>query len=340
MNKKYIIFKFKIWGLLCLIVLGGLVLVSCEKNKNKLVLAEVTHSIFYTPQYLAISLDYFKDEGLEIDLINSGGADKVMSALLSNEAQFGLSGPEATIYVYQGNQNEYMVNIAQLTKRDGSFIIGRTNEPFTLHSLKGKEILGGRVGGVPEMTLEYVIKEAGLTLGRNTNAFDVNVRTDVQFNAMVGAFVSGTSDYVTAFEPSGTAVEKAGQGYVLESVGKYSGLVPYTSYYVNKSYLEKNPEIVEKFVRAIYRAQVYLFTHTDTEVAEIIHPHFLDTSVEDLAKCVKRYREADVWCETPFFAQAGFERLMDIMTEANELTSRVPYDKLVDNTIVNRILTK
>ena len=325
----------KIFYLLFTLILL-LTMSSCSNNKlTKLKVAEVTHSVFYAPQYLAIELGYFEDEGLEIELINAGGADKVMSALLSNDIDIGFSGPEATIYVYNNGQTNYMINFCQLTKRDGSFIVSREKiDNFTIDMLKGKSILGGRAGGVPLMNLEYVLKEAGLTVGRDTEGFDVLVRTDIQFNAMAGAFVSGEGDFTTLFEPTALSLEKENKGYVVTSVGKYSKEVPFTSYYVTKDYLNKNKDILRKFTNAIKKAQDYLFNHTDLEVATIIQSQFSDIALNDLEEVVKRYREADVWCSSPYFSEEGFNRLMDIMEAANELDKRVDFNKIVTNEFV------
>lgn len=300
-------------------------------------MAEVTHSIFYAPQYVAINLGYFEEVGLEVELINAGGADKVMAALLSNDVQIGFSGPETTIYVYNNGNENYMINFAQVTKRDGSFIVSREkDDDFTLEDLKGKSILGGRVGGMPLMNLEYVLKENGLTVGRDQEGFDVNVRTDIQFNAMAGAFISGEADYTTLFEPTALELEKNNQGYVVTSVGKYSDEVPFTAYYATKDYINSNKEIIEKFTTAIAKAQKFVWENDDLEVAKAIKESFPETSLQDLEEVIRRYREADVWCDTPFFKQEGLERLMDIMEEANELESRPSYDILVDNSFYKK----
>lgn len=300
-------------------------------------MAEVTHSIFYAPQYVAINLGYFEEVGLEVELINAGGADKVMAALLSNDVQIGFSGPETTIYVYNNGNENYMINFAQVTKRDGSFIVSREkDDDFTLEDLKGKSILGGRVGGMPLMNLEYVLKENGLTVGRDQEGFDVNVRTDIQFNAMAGAFISGEADYTTLFEPTALELEKNNQGYVVTSVGKYSDEVPFTAYYATKDYINSNREIIEKFTTALAKAQKFVRENDDLEVAKAIKESFPETSLQDLEEVIRRYSEADVWCDTPFFKQEGLERLMDIMEEANELESRPSYDILVDNSFYKK----
>lgn len=330
--------------IICFIIIGLLsfMFIGCNDNKlQKIELAEVTHSIFYAPLYVAINNGYFKEEGLEISLVNAGGADKVMAALLSKESDIGLAGPESTIYVYNNGQSDYMINFAQLTKRDGSFIVGREKEDdFTLQSLKGKSILGGRVGGVPEMTLEYVIKKSGLSVGRDEEGKDVLVRTDIQFNAMTGAFLNGEGDYTTMFEPTATLLEKEGKAYVLASVGEFTDEIPFTSFYVTKSYLSKNQVTIEKFIRALYKGQQFVFESKDEEVARAVIAFFTDSTIDDLTKVVARYKEADVWCENPYFNEEGFNRLMDVMEEANELDKRAPFDIIVDNSFVEKVLKK
>lgn len=331
------------------LMLGCLILIfttltSCKKTKNKIRVAEVAHSVFYAPQYIAIQNGYFEEEGLEIELINANGADKVTAALLSKDVEIGLQGPEPTIYLYNNNQDNYLVNFAQLTQTDGSFIFGREKiENFTLDYLKGKSILGGRRGGVPEMTLEYVLKNANLVVKQDTSDVkkelnEVNVRTDVAFAAMAGSFLSGEGDFVTLFEPTASELVNSNKAYLLCSVGEYAGKVPYTAYSTTISYYNKNKDIIEKFVKALYKGQKYVKEHTDEDVARLLQKSFNDISLDDLISVVHRYREIDAWCETPYFEKDGFEKLMDIMSMANELENRVPYEILVNNEIVNKIL--
>lgn len=336
--------KIKIFNL-CLILLLLLSVTSCKKdNLIKIKVAEVAHSVFYAPQYVAIELGYFEEEGLEIELINANGADKVTAALLSNDVQIGLQGPEPTIYLYNNNKENYLVNFAQLTQTDGSFIFGRENiDNFKLEDLKGKSILGGRVGGVPLMTLEYVLKQAGLVVIRDAESVsaeknEVNVRTDVAFAAMAGSFLSGTGDFTTLFEPTATDLVKNNKAFLLCSVGKYAGKVPYTAYSTTIEYFNNNKDIIEKFTRAIYKGQKYVETHSDLDVAKNMQKAFPDILLEDLESISKRYREINAWCTTPYFEEEGFNRLMEIMSLANELDKFAPYEKLVNNNIVNKIL--
>lgn len=301
------------------------------KETTKLTVAEVTHSIFYAPQYAAITEGFFDEEGIEIDLINTQGADKTMAALLSGEADIGLMGPEASIYVYNKGNDNYAVNFAQLTQKDGSFLVAREpSENFSFEELKGKEVLGGRKGGVPEMTLEYVLKQNNLTLGTDTEKGEVNVRTDVQFNVLSGSFVGGEGDYVALFEPTASEIEKQGKGYIVASIGQESGLIPYTAYSAPKEYIEKNPELIQSFTNAVYKGQTWVKNHSAEEIADAVAPFFTDFTREDLITVVERYKSIDAWSTTPVLNEDSLNLLMDVMEEAKELDKRAPYDKIVN----------
>lgn len=294
-------------------------------GNTELTVNEVTHSVFYAPQYAALELGYFTEEGLEIELVNGGGADTVMTSVISGEAQIGFAGPEAAIYVYQEGREDYAVVFAQMTKRDGSFLVGRApEEDFSLENLMGKHILGGRAGGVPYMTLEYVLGQHGVT-PENTE-----LDTSIDFNAMAGAFAAGTGDYVTLFEPTASAMEREGSGYVLASIGEESGEIPYTAYFANRSYLEENPEVIERFTRAVYRGLQYVKNTAPEEVARVIAPQFPDADEELLSMVVARYQSIDAWKEDPILTEDSFQRLQDVMESAGELTERVPYEKIVN----------
>lgn len=312
--------------------------VGCSNNGNKgkvdqVKLAEVTHSVFYAPQYVAIEKGFFKEEGIDIELLGAQGADKTMAALLSGEVQIGLMGPEASIYVYNQGSKDYAVSFAQLTKRDGSFLVSREAKPnFTFEDLAGKEILGGRKGGVPEMTLEYVIKNNGVNIGTNVEQGDANVRTDIQFGVMAGAFTGGEGDYVTLFEPLATSLEKEGSGYIVASIGKESGEIPYTAYCALNKYIEKNADIIQRFTNAVYKGQQFVQRSTPEEIATIIAPHFKELSNEDLITVVKRYQDIDAWCTDPILKEESLNRLMDVMELAGELSQRPAYDKIVTTT--------
>lgn len=334
----------KIRKILLQILLISLIIVmmGCTKKQTNVIkMAEVAHSIFYAPQYIALTEGYFEDEGLKIELYNANGADKVTAALLSGDIDIGLQGPEPTIYLYNQNKENYLINFAQLTQKDGSFIMARNEiKDFKIEMLKNKSILGGRTGGVPEMTLEYVIKNAGLTVSKNSFDADVNVRTDIQFSAMSGAFISGEGDFTTLFEPNCTELELQNKGYVVASVGELSGEIPYTAYSTTKKYFQNNKDLIEKFISAIYRGQQFIKNNDNKTIAQILQKTFKEQSLENLIIIINRYRQIDAWCSTPYFKKEGFEKLMDVMELAGELKKRAPYEVLVDNTITNKVINK
>lgn len=310
-----------------------------EKELDKVTIAEVTHSVFYAPQYAAITQGFFKEEGIDIDLIDAQGADKTMAALISGEADIGLMGPEASIYVYNQGSKDYAINFAQLTKRDGSFIVSREkNDNFTYKDLEGKEILGGRAGGVPLMTLEYLLKNEGLTIGENTSKGEVNVRTDVQFGVMAGAFAAGEADYTTAFEPTATSLVKEGAGYIVASVGQDAGEIPFTCYSATKSYMDKNSDLIQRFTNALYKGQQWVQQASDEEIAKAMQPFFKDTSLDDLKIVAQKYKEIDAWSSDPLLKEDSLDRLMNIMISAGELKDKVPYDSIVTTTYAEKAI--
>ena len=322
--------------LLCLITLFALT--ACSKDESglrKVTLNEVTRSVFYAPLYVACSKGFFAEEGLEVDIVTGGGSDASMTALLSGEADVALMGPETGIYVTNQGKADHPMIIAQLTKRDGSCLVGRTDAAFTWDDLRGKTILGGRKGGVPEMTLEYVMKQNGVT-----PQVDAVVDTSVQFAMMAGAFTGGQGDYVTLFEPTATEVEKAGHGYILCSIGEQSGEIPYTAYFASQSYMTAHPEVIQGFANAIARAQQWIVDHTDREVAEAIIDQFPDTDIDTLEAVTARHRQIDAWNAGPMMARSALERLETVMTEAGELEKDqwVDFDKLVDNSFAQKAM--
>ena len=298
-----------------------------EKNDNleDIVVAEVAHSIFYAPMYAADSLGYFEAEGLDVEIILTSGADAVAAAVMSGDAEIGFCGSEQSIYIYNEGAKDYLVNFAGLTKRDGSFIVGRTNKEFNIEDLKGAHIIAGREGGMPAMTLAYTLNQNDIKLD------ELNFDTSIAFASMSGAFISGIGDYVALFEPTALQLEKQGFGYVVASLGELGGEVPYTTYMTKKSYLEDNKEIIQGFTKAIQKGLDYVFTHTDKEVAEVITSYFPDTSMNDLNEVIKRYRDADSWYRTTYITEEGFDRVQDIMDNSGKLEKKAPYDKLVNN---------
>ena len=323
--------KKRISFFLTALLLLPLVLVGCGSTGGGTTvvrLNEVTHSVFYAPQYVAMSQGFFAEEGLEIQLTNGGGADKVMTAVVSGQSDIGLAGPESCIYVYNQGKEDHPMIFAQLTQRDGAFIVGRTDEDFSWENLRGKTILGGRKGGVPEMTLEYVMAQNGVI-----PHVDAVVDTSVQFNMMAGAFTGGMGDYVALFEPTATEVEQAGQGYILCSIGQESGDIPYTAYFATQSYMTENPDIIQGFTNAVYKAQQWIASHTDREVAEAIAHQFPDTSLDLLETVTARHRRINAWNTTLVMEESSLERLETVMESAGELSREewVDFDRLVDN---------
>ena len=309
--------------------------VGCKKKDNGLDtvrVCEVTHSIFYAPQYAAIALGFFEEEGIEIELSNGQGADAVMAAVLSGNIDVGFAGPEASIYVYNEGKKDHTQVFAQITRRDGSFLIGREpDDNFTWDKVKGKTVLPGRKGGVPYMALEYVLRQNGIDPYEDTN-----LDNSVQFSMMTAAFTGGTGDYVTAFEPTASMLQQEGKGYIVASVGEAAGNIPYTAYFAKKSYIEKNSDLIQRFTNAVYKGQQWVATHTDAEVAQAVAEFFPDTSLELLTASVASYRAIDAWNTDPVMSEESFNRLQTVMTEAGELTKTADYDKVVNNTFANK----
>ena len=299
-----------------------------KSDLKKVKVAEVTHIIFYAPQYVAHSLGYFEEEGLDVELLLVPGADKVAASVLSGDVQIGFCGSEATIYIYNQGQEDYLVNFAGLTKRDGSFIVSREKiDNFTLEDLKGKTIIGGRIGGMPEMTLEYTLTKAGID-SKN----DLNIDTSIEFAAMSGAFIGGTGDFVSLFEPNALQLEQQGYGYVVASLGELGGVVPYTAYNAKKSYIEDNPDVIEGFTKAIQKGLDYVHSHNSEEIAEIILDYFPDISKNDLETIIDRYKGIDSWFTTTYITEENFNHIQEIAENAGQLDKRAPFDKLVNNT--------
>lgn len=323
--KRKLILTFSF--ILILLIASGVLFNNTKKDNNltKVRVAEVAHSIFYAPQYVALHKDFFKDEGLDVSISLANGADKVTAAVLSGDVDIGFSGSEATIYVYNQGEKDYLKTFAQLTQKDGSFIVSRENiKDFKLNDLKGKYYIAGRIGGMPEMTLEYILTKNGINPKK-----DVTLDTSVAFSAMQGAFIGGTGDFVSLFEPNATKVEQEGFGYIVASLGELGGNVPYTAYNARKSFIEKNTDIIEKFTKAIQKGLDYVNNHTSKEIAEIIKDEFPDTSVSDLATVIERYKSVDTWPTTTEFTEESFNHLQDIMINAGELKEKVSFKDLI-----------
>lgn len=311
-----------------LLSLSAIIIFRPKNNDNlkKIKVAEVAHSVFYTPQYVAHALGYFKDEGLDVEIILTAGADAVAASVLSGDVNIGFCGSEATIYIYNNGEKDYLVNFAGLTKKDGSFIVSRKKiDNFKLTDLKGKYIIGGRKAGMPEMTLEWILKENGINLK------DVTIDTSIAFPAMSGSFIGGTGDFVSLFEPNALKIEEQGYGYVVASLGELGGEVPYTVYNARKSYIENNMDVITSFSNAIQKGLDFTHSHSAEEIAKIILDYFPDTSLDDLTKLVDRYKKIDSWYKTTHIDENSYNHVLEIIDAAGELKGIAPYDKLIKN---------
>lgn len=323
--------------IIVLIIIGTILIVNINNNSEEKIgteekttlvrVNEVTRSVFYSPQYVAIALGYFEDYGIEVELTTGQGADNVMTAVLSGQSDIGFAGPEAAIYVYNEGKEDYPQVFAQLTKRDGSFLVAREKtDNFSWEDLKGKTIIPGRKGGVPRMTLEYVLKQNGINIEN-----DLVLDDSISFDLMAGSFAGGNADYVTLFEPTASLTESSGIGYIVASVGEASGEIPYTAYFALQSYITENEELIQNFTKAIYKGQQWAKEHTAKEIAEKIIGFFPDTDVEQLATSIQKYKDIDAWNETPVLTKEAFEKLQDVMEEAGELDKRADYENVVNN---------
>lgn len=321
--------KYIIWCLVFVLVIILVVLNVFKKEDNsnlrKLKLAEVAHTIFYAPQYAAISNGYFEEEGLDIELILANGADNVMSSVLSGDVDIGLSGTEATIYVYNGGEKDYVKTFAGLTQKDGSFLVSREKyDNFTLEDLKGKTVIGGRVAGMPELTFEWALRQNGIDPKK-----DLTIDTSIAFAAMEGAFISGIGDFVTLFEPNALSVEKNGYGYVVAYVGELGGNVPYTAYNARSSFINNNKDVIKSFSNAINKGLKYVKESNSLDIAKSITSFFPDTSLNDLVKIIDRYKDGGAWKKNITINEQEFVHIQDIIIAGNELDSYVDYDKLI-----------
>ncbi len=306
-------------------ILGATPCAAGAEEAVKVTLNEVAHSIFYAPQYAAIELGYFEEEDIDLTLVTGFGADKTMTALLSGEADIGFMGSEASIYTYSGGAADAPVNFAQLTQRAGNFLVAREELPdFSWEDLKGRDVLGGRKGGMPEMVFEYILKQNGIDPEK-----DVNIDQSIDFGSTAAAFSGGQGEFTVEFEPGATTLEREGVGYVVASLGTDSGYVPYTAYCAKSGYLEEHPEVIQAFTNALQKGMDYVNSHTPDEIAETIAPQFAETDLDTLTAIVTRYYEQDTWKEDLIFEKESFELLQDILESAGELETRVPYEDLV-----------
>ena len=336
--------RFLIAAILIVAVIGVVVAIIINNNndttgesgKTLVRLNEVTRSVFYAPQYVAIANGYFEEKGIEIEITTGQGADKVMTAVLAGQSDIGFAGPEAAIYIYNEGKADYAQVFAQLTKRDGSFLVSKTpTDNFSWDDLKGKTVIPGRKGGVPYMTFEYVLKQNGI----NPSA-DLVLDDSIKFDLMAGAFAGGEAEYVTLFEPTASMTEAAGVGYIVASVGEESGDIPYTAYFAKKSYIDNNPTIIQGFTNAIYEGEVWVKEHTAKEIAEKIQKFFPDTDLNMLEQSIQRYKDIDAWNQTPVLEKEAFNRLQTVMKEAGELSKEAPYEVIVNNEFAKKAINK
>lgn len=324
--------------IVCLLIIlaSSILFIGCGDNENRIRLNEVTHSIFYAPLYAAYNLGYFEDEGLDVTIESATGSDASMTALLSGSADIVLVGPETVVYS-QGTQDSPVV-FGQLTQKDGSFFVSRDDvQDFSIEDLRGTTIIGGRQGGMPAMTLEYIIEQAGLTIGTNTAAGEVNLRTDVSFPMIGSEFVTSGCEYCTLFEPTATNLEKEGNGYVLDAVGEFSGYLPYTVFATKQSFLDDKSEQAEKFLNAVYRGYQYIATQSSLKAAEALAPSFSGMSTEELQIAVEQYLSIDAWCSSPVMTEQSFQKMMEIINSTSDTQYSATYSELVDNTIASKI---
>ncbi|GFI61233.1 hypothetical protein IMSAG049_00390 [Clostridiales bacterium] len=300
---------------------------SDTKELTTVRLNEVVHSVFYAPQYVALANGYFEEEGLEIEMSVGQGADKSMTALLSNSADIALLGTEAGIYIINEGKEGEIKAFAQLTQRAGNFLVSREAEPdFEWSDLKGKSVIGGRLGGMPELVLEYVLKENGLEIGK-----DVEIINNISFESTSGAFAADVGDYTVEFEPTATSLEQKGIGHVVASLGTESGFVPYTVYMATSGYINNNPDVIQSFTNAIYKGQLWVDSHSSAEIAAAIQPYFAENDVETLTGIIERYKVQDTWKSDPIYDKESLELFEDIMEQGGELSKRVDFDSFVDN---------
>lgn len=294
-------------------------------GKTEVTLNEVAHSIFYAPMYVAIEEGYFEEEGIDLTLVTGFGADKTMTAVLTGEADIGFMGSESTIYTYVGGTQDYAVNFAQLTQRAGNFLVAREPlDDFSWDMLKGKEVLGGRAGGMPEMVFEFILKKNGID-----PETDLTIDQSIDFGSTAAAFSGGQGDFTVEFEPHATSLEAKGDGYVVASLGEDSGYVPYTAFSAKKSFIDANPELIQSFTNALQKGMDYVQDHTPEEIAKAIAPQFEETDLETITAIVTRYHAQDTWKDNLVFGEDAFTLLQNILEESGELSERVPYETLV-----------
>lgn len=328
MKKTVLIYSVAI--LLIIVISITLTIIHNKKDnqdEKTIKVNEVTRSVFYAPQYVAINKGYFKENGINVELTTGQGADSVMTAVLSNQFDIGFAGPEASIYVYNEGKEDYCQVFAQMTKKDGSFLVAKTkNSTFNWQDVKGKTIIPGRKGGVPYMTLEYVLRKNGIDPKK-----DVVLDDSIKFDLMAGAFTSGNAEYVTLFEPTASLTQLQNKGYIVASVGEAAGEIPYTAYFAKKSYISQNENVIQGFTNAIAKGEKWVKENSSEEIAKTVQNFFPNTDLELLTSAIQRYKDIDAWNETPVLKEESFNRLQEVMTQAGELSQKAPYNNIINN---------
>src|SRR5690625_3830285 len=311
------------------------ILSACGTQKQTSIkLAEVTRSLFYTPQYVALEKGFFEEEGLDVELQTTWGGDKTMTALLSGNADVALVGAETSIYVYAQDSKDYAMNFAQLTQTDGTFLVSKEeHEDFTWDQVKDSNFLGQRKGGMPQMVGEYVLKKHDIDPHE-----EVNLSQNIDFANIPSAFVSGDYEYVQLFEPTASIMEKEGQGHVVASFGEESGKVPYTVFMTKQSFLTDKEDVAIKFTKAVYKAQQWVQDNSSEEIAKVLQPYFDDTDLDMLTASLERYKNQDSFATDPILDEEEWDNLKNIMNEAGELPADVPYEDLVNTEIAEKVI--
>jgi hypothetical protein len=321
---KKIFYTFLVILLLVLCLIFFLPKKEKNDNMNSVKIAEVTHSVFYAPLYVAIEEGYFNEENIDIKLILTPGADKVSAAVLSGDVQIGFAGAESAIYVYEKNEKDYLQIFSGLTKRDGQFILGRKDKKdFSLKDLYGKEILVGRSSGMPALNFLNALKNEEIDKNK------IKINYNIDFASLSGAFIGNTGDYVNLFEPTALKLEKEGYGYVLQSIGLLSGEMPYTTFYARKSYIENNKEIIKSFTKAINKGLEFVNNNDEMKIAKSIYKQFPDLSLNDLSTIVKRYKDADSFLDSSYIEEKLLINLENLLIDNNLLKDYVPYNDLI-----------
>ena len=321
---KKIFYTFLVILLLVLCLIFFLPKKEKNDNMNSIKIAEVTHSVFYSPLYVAIEEGYFNEENIDIKLILTPGADKVSAAVLSGDVQIGFAGAESAIYVYEKKEKDYLQIFSGLTKRDGQFILGRKDKKdFSLKDLYGKEILVGRSSGMPALNFLNALKNEEIDKNK------IKINYNIDFASLSGAFIGNTGDYVNLFEPTALKLEKEGYGYVLQSIGLLSGEMPYTTFYARKSYIENNKEIIKSFTKAINKGLEFVKNNDEMKIAKSIYKQFPDLSLNDLSTIVKRYKDADSFLDSSYIEEKLLINLENLLIDNNLLKDYVPYNDLI-----------